>query len=104
AAPLPALNPLPAGPLENLQGAALPPLRAANAEARARAERFIQIGDNYFDQQNFRSAYVRYDQATDAAPDMVEAQLRKGQSLIALGNYEMAAQAFKVAVRVKNWT
>ncbi len=105
AAPLAAVDVL-AGqrPLDNLRGDPLPPIREANADARARAARFFEIGDRYFDQQNYRQAYVRYDQATTAAPDMVEAQLRKGQSLIALGNYEMAARAFKMAVRSDNWT
>ena len=91
-------------PLDGLQGAPLPPPRAANDEALARAARFCEIGDRYFDEQNFRKAYVRYDQATDAAPNSVAAQLRKGQTLIALGNYEMAARAFKTAVRTANWT
>ncbi len=100
----PALDLLNERPLDGLADKPLPPIRVANAEARARAQRYVEIGNRYFDQQNFRRAYIRYDKATTAAPDLVEAQLLKGQSLIAVGNYELAVRAFRMALRVEDWT
>lgn len=100
----PGLDLLNERPLDGLNGAPLPAVRVANDAAKARARRFIEMGNRYFDEQNFRRAYVRYDKATAAAPDLVEAQLLKGQSLIAIGNFEMAVRAFKMALRVDDWT
>ncbi len=67
-----------------------PKVRAANAESRARALRFIELGDRHFQQQDFRAAYERYKLAAQAAPDLVEAHLRKGQCLLALRHFDAA--------------
>jgi hypothetical protein len=100
----PGLNALNQRPLDGLVGDPLPPVPVVNEAARARAWRFIEMGNRYFDEQNFRRAYVRYDKAAQAAPDLVEAHLLKGQALIAIGSYDMAARAFKQALRNDKWT
>jgi hypothetical protein len=75
-----------------------PKVRAANAESRARALRFIDFGDRHFQQQDFRAAYERYKLAAQAAPDLVEAHLRKGQCMLALQHFDAAVRLFKHAV------
>src|SRR5690606_36217883 len=77
----PGLNLLNQRPLDGRVGDPLPPVPVVNEAAVARAWRFIEMGNRYFDEQNFRRAYVRYEKAAQAAPDLVEAHLLKGQAL-----------------------
>jgi hypothetical protein len=72
-----------------------PQVRESNAEARARAWRFLGFGDTHFLAQRFRDANPRYRSATEIAPDLVEAHFRHGQALLATGQFELAARAFK---------
>ena len=75
-------------------------VRVSNAESRARAGRFMDIGDNYFAEQKYHSASQRYKSATEAAPDLAEAYLRQGHALVAMRQYEAAAQVYRRAVRL----
>ncbi len=73
-------------------------VRVANAVYRQRAWKFIGYGDNHFQKQAFPDAYRRYKAAAKSAPDVVEAYLRQGQAMVAVGNYPLAARAFKRAL------
>lgn len=69
--------------------------RATNADARARSQRFIVLGDGYFAKQAYSEAYQRYKLAVQAAPDMGDGILRQGFAQVALGRYDAAARSFK---------
>ncbi len=88
------------------QGAAVPskPLiktRPLNAEALARAGRYLSAGDEHFAAQRYRDANARYRSATEAA-DLVEAFFRQGQALVATGTYELAGKAFKRGMKLSD--
>ena len=94
-------NVLPLGPRDVRIIDDQPKVRISNAEARDRAWRFINIGDDYFDKQQYRQAYHRYREAAEAAPDVLDAYLRQGQAMLAAGQYEIAATAFKRALKIE---
>ncbi len=73
-------------------------VRKSNAEAVARASRFLEFGDNLFAEQEFHSALQRYKSAAEAAPDLSEAYFRQGHALVATKRYDLAVKAFKVAI------
>jgi hypothetical protein len=78
--------------------------RATNAEARARSQRFIVLGDRHFAKQAYSDAYSRYKLAQQAAPDMGDGFLRQGFALTAMGRYENAARNFKRGIALApNW-
>ncbi len=103
-------NPLNNNPLNNPPPKAdqkdeAPRPREANAAARERARKFMEFGDTHFGKQEYRAAYERYKLAAESAPNMVETYLRQGQSLVAVGAYELAARIFKRALRLEpDWT
>jgi tetratricopeptide (TPR) repeat protein len=72
-----------------------PKVRVANAQAVERAEKFVEFGDAHFARQAFRTALERYKQATAAAPDMISAQMRYAQSLVAVRQYDQALKWFR---------
>jgi hypothetical protein len=69
--------------------------RATNADARARSQRFIVLGDGYFAKQAYSDANSRYKLAQQSAPDMGDGFLRQGFALVAMGRYETAARSLK---------
>lgn len=71
--------------------------RVSNAASRERSWRFMEFGDRHFARGDYLQAYERYKLAVEAAPDLVEGYLRRGQSLVALGRYDLAAGTFKYA-------
>jgi tetratricopeptide (TPR) repeat protein len=75
-----------------------PPERGTNAESVALARRILAVGDEYFQNQKFASAYQRYTSATKAAPQLADAYMRQGLSLVALGRYDQAVRTIKRAV------
>ncbi|HEY4311268.1 MAG TPA: hypothetical protein VGN12_17590 [Pirellulales bacterium] len=78
--------------------------RATNAEARARSQRFIVLGDRHFAKQAYSDAYSRYKLAQQAAPDMGDGFLRQGFALTAMGRYENAAKNLKRGIALApNW-
>ncbi|MBI1903572.1 MAG: tetratricopeptide repeat protein [Planctomycetia bacterium] len=77
-----------------------PKVRVANAQAVERAEKFVEFGDAHFAKQAFRSALERYKQAIAAAPDMVAAQMRYAQALVAVRQYEQGLKAFRRAMDI----
>ena len=70
----------------------------SNAEARAKAARYQDQGDQLFRAQNYHAALQRYKLAASAAPDLAEPYWRQGHALIATNNFELAAAAFKRAI------
>ena len=88
-APLPGQAPLePKKPPE-----AVP--RAANAETRALARRFIGFGDQHFTNEKYGEAYQRYRKAAEVMPELAEAYFRQGFALIGAGRYDLAAKVIK---------
>jgi tetratricopeptide (TPR) repeat protein len=83
---------------------AKPIVRATNPEFRRKAEKYLADGDTLFRAQNFHSALQRYKLAANAAPDLVEAHWRHGHALVATGNYDLAASAFKRAIALTDDT
>lgn len=69
--------------------------RASNAQAKARAQQFLNFGDAYFGKQKYHEAYQRYKDASVAAPDLPEAYFRQGWAMIAMGQVEAAAKALR---------
>lgn len=72
-----------------------PPARTANAQATARALRFIAVGDRRFHTQEFATAYQRYKKAAEIAPDLADAWFRQGIVQIAMGRYPAARRSIK---------
>jgi tetratricopeptide (TPR) repeat protein len=75
-------------------------LPQVNAETLARAGRMLDTGDDHFAGQRYREANERYRTATETAPTMVEAYFRQGQALVAIGQYDLAAKAFKRGLKL----
>ena len=74
----------------------------SNAEARGKAARHQNQGDELFRDQNFHGALQRYKLAASAAPDLAEPYWRQGHALIATSNFELAAAAFKRAIALSD--
>ncbi len=85
-----------AGAVEGVKKQGKP--RASNADARARSQRFIVLGDGHFAKQKYSDAYSRYKLAQQAAGDMADGYLRQGFALIAMGRYDAAARNLKRGV------
>ncbi len=82
-----------------------PKFRVTNADQKAKAGRFIAFGDTNFGKQSYLSASERYKTAAQMAPDLAEAHLRQGFALVAMGQYESAAKAFRRGLRVRgDWS
>lgn len=77
--------------------AAKPIVTGPNLEARQKADRFIELGDQHFKAQKFHDALLRYRMAIDAAPTYPHAHLRHGFSLVANRRYEEASSALAKA-------
>lgn len=77
--------------------------RVSNAEAKARAGKFIDFGDALFAKQQFRQALERYKLAAQQAPDMAEIYLREGIAMVAIGQYESAGKAFRRGLKLPDW-
>ena len=76
------------------RGAALR-VRETNPETRARARRLTAAGDSLFLAQKYHQAREEYRDAARLAPDVPESYFRQGHALTALGQYDLAAEAFK---------
>lgn len=68
---------------------------ASNAQARARADRFVSFGDERFGEQQYHSAAQRYRFAMEAAPDVASAYFRQGFAYIASNRYDLAVEDFR---------
>lgn len=88
-----------------LQPAPKTKAKVTNAETKAKAGRFLAYGDANFGKQKYLPAAERYKTATEIAPDIAESYLRQGFALVAIGQYESAAKAFRRGLKVRsNWS
>lgn len=69
--------------------------RVSNAEARARAQQFIDFGDAQFTARNKAGAYERYKKASEAAPDLAEPHFRIGHTQVDMERFAAAATSFR---------
>jgi hypothetical protein len=76
--------------------------KATNAGHKARAGRFLGLGDANFAEQRYLSALERYKTAMEVAPDMPESYFRQGIAQVALAQYESAARAFRRGLQVRS--
>ena len=74
-------------------------LEMSSPEARARAARQIELGDEAFARQQYAQAMGRYRNAIKAAPDRGEAQFRLAQAYLATGKFAQAADAIARGLR-----
>lgn len=74
--------------------------RRSNAQRRARAWHFIQIGDDYFSQQKYAEALNRYRDAMQTAPDVADAHYRYALAAVAVGRYDDAAEHLKSGLAI----
>ena len=80
-------------------------IRPTNADAKARAGRFLGHGDAQFRKQSFLAAIDRYKMASRAAPDLAEPYIRQGFAYVAMAKYESAADAFRRGLGIRSdWT
>lgn len=73
----------------------------ANGRSLELGRKFVGYGDKQFSKGNYLDAQLRYRKAIKAAPDFAEAYFRRGQAMIALGQYDLAAGAFKQGLQLK---
>ncbi len=100
ARPLRPIGPLVPDPQAKIVGKPKAKQRVSNAPTRERAWSFIKFGDRHFARGDYLQAYQRYKLAVRTAPDVVEGYLRRGQALVALHSYKLAAQTFKQAFKL----
>jgi hypothetical protein len=80
-------------------------IRTSNADQKAKAGRFLGFGDGNFGKQKYLPAVERYKTAAQMAPDLAEPYFRQGYALVALGQYENAAKAFRRGLKIRSdWT
>lgn len=88
------------------RGAPEPPLvirprtRVSPPAAKQRCERFVEIGDRFFRQQQYDDALSQYKNAAAAAPDMGLPLFRQAFAYIATRRFDSAIQAMRRAVLV----
>jgi hypothetical protein len=81
-----------------------PALVPSSPEARLRSLERRQLGDQWFQQQNFSQAYRRYKSAISAATDQAEPHFRLAFTLVALGHHAQAVDHLKQGlVRDTEW-
>ncbi|MBI3836772.1 MAG: hypothetical protein HY288_02405 [Planctomycetia bacterium] len=81
---------------------AKPKPKVTNAAAKAKAGKFIAFGDANFGKQKYLPAVERYKTAAEMAPDLAEPFLRQGHALVALGQFESAAKAFRRGMKIRS--
>lgn len=74
-----------------------PQVKEIDWDARTKADRYIELGDQHFQQQKFYDALLRYRMAVNADPNYAVARLRHGFSLVALRRYEEASTVLQKA-------
>lgn len=74
--------------------------RPSTADAKARAQRQIELGDASFSRQSFMDASQHYRTASTVAADVPDGFFRQGFALFALGRYDQAAKMFRKALEM----
>lgn len=77
------------------------PPPAINLSARARARKALSGGDDWFRKQCFQDALQQYKAAATADPNFAEAYFRQGHALVATNRFDLAAAAFKRALKLR---
>jgi tetratricopeptide (TPR) repeat protein len=77
------------------------PPPAINLTARARARKAMSWGDDLFRRQRFQEALQQYKAAATADPNFAEAYFRQGHALVATNRCDLAAAAFKRALKLR---
>ena len=77
-------------------------LRTTSPEWKAKAGKFMAYGDTNFAKQNYLAAVERYKTAAQMAPDLAEPYFRQAFALIAQGQYESAAKAFRRGLKIRS--
>lgn len=77
-------------------------VRATSPEWKAKAGKFMTYGDTNFAKQNYLAAVERYKTAAQMAPDLAEPFFRQAFALVAQGQYESAAKAFRRGLKIRS--
>ena len=74
--------------------------RGTNAQALARAGKFLSYGDARFAKQEYLDANDRYREASRSAPQLADAWFRQGFALVAIGRYDAALAAIRRGLKL----
>ncbi len=77
------------------------PPRISNPTARARAWKFVEHGDRYFQRGNYRKAAERYRKAESQASDIADIYFRQGFAEMGAGRYAEAVVAMQEGLALK---
>jgi tetratricopeptide (TPR) repeat protein len=77
-----------------------PKQKKVSEAARARADKYVESGDEAFRDQSYALALARYRRAIASAPDRAAWRFRAGQALVALGRYSDAAELFREGLEI----
>jgi hypothetical protein len=75
-------------------------VRISNLDSRTKARAYMAQGDSLFLEQRYAAAAQQYRAAASMAPDLAEANWRYGHTLVAMGEYDLAAHAIRRALAV----
>jgi tetratricopeptide (TPR) repeat protein len=78
-----------------------PKVRSSTAEQKAKAGKLIATGDANFSKQQYFPALERYKSAAQLAPDVAEPFFRQAHAMLAVGQYENAAKAFRRGLKIR---
>lgn len=73
-------------------------VRISNVDSRSKARAYMAQGDTLFREQRYAAAAQQYRAAASMAPDLAEANWRYGHALVAMGEYDLAANAMRKAI------
>ena len=72
----------------------------ACASDEEKIQRYLTSGDNYFAQEEYRSAEIEFKNAIQINPNLVEAHLKLGETYLKLGNARGAFIEFSTAAKI----
>ncbi|QDU27617.1 Tetratricopeptide repeat protein [Anatilimnocola aggregata] len=78
--------------------------RFSNPDSRSKARAYMTQGDNLFREQRYAAAAQQYRAAASLTPDLPEANWRYGHTLVAMGEYDLAASAMRRALAIADDT
>lgn len=78
----------------------VPLVRSSAADARRRAEAFMESGDKLFRQGRIADALAQYELASEAASDWGEPAVRRALAQVALQEFAVASKTLRTALRL----
>jgi tetratricopeptide (TPR) repeat protein len=81
---------------------ARPEPKVSTADQKAKAGRLIGLGDANFAKQKYFPAIDRYKSAAQMAADLPEPFFRQAFAMVAVGQYENAAKAFRRGLKIRS--